>query len=116
MKREALFAAVLEKYQVEPDYPWRKNSDYAVLRHKFKKKWFALVYRISAQKLGLEGDALLEVMNVKVQPELLGSLRMQPGILPAYHMNKEHWVTVLLDKVPEGDALDLIDESFRLTR
>lgn len=116
MKREALFESVFEKYQVEPDYPWQKNSDYAVLRHKFKKKWFALVFAIQAEKLGLEGETLLQAMNIKVQPELLGSLRMQPGILPAYHMNKEHWVTVLLDKVPDAEILDLIDESYRLTR
>ncbi|WP_435953944.1 MmcQ/YjbR family DNA-binding protein [Dryocola sp. BD626] len=116
MKREALFEAVLDKYQVEPDYPWQKLSDYAVLRHRFKKKWFALVYRIEPEKLGLPGEGSLEAMNVKVQPELLGSLRMQPGILPAYHMNKEHWVTVLLETVPAEDILSLIDESYRLTR
>ncbi len=116
MKREALFSAVLTKYQVEPDYPWRKNSDYAVLRHNFKRKWFALVYRIGPEKLGLEGEEPVNVMNIKVQPELTGSLRLLPGILPAYHMNKEHWVTVLLDKLPENDILDLIDESYRLTR
>ncbi len=116
MKREALFEAVFEKYQLEPDYPWQENRDYAVLRHKFKKKWFALVYRIEAEKLGLEGTATLEAMNVKVQPEILGSLRMQPGILPAWHMNKEHWVTVLLDTVPDDEVLNFIDESYRLTR
>jgi predicted DNA-binding protein (MmcQ/YjbR family) len=116
VKRENLFAAVYEKYQVEPDYPWQKLSDYAVLRHKFKRKWFALVYRIEPQKLGLEGEGLVEAMNLKVQPAMIGSLRMMPGVLPAYHMNKEHWVTVLLDKVPEEEILGLLDESYQLTR
>ncbi|HEY1846068.1 MAG TPA: MmcQ/YjbR family DNA-binding protein [Buttiauxella sp.] len=116
MKREALFQAIWEKYQVEPDYPWQKNSDYAVLRHKFKRKWFALIFRIEPEKLGLPGEQPLEAMNIKVQPEMLGSLRMQPGILPAYHMNKEHWVTVLLESVPDDEILGLIDESFHLTR
>nr|WP_237391197.1 MmcQ/YjbR family DNA-binding protein [Cedecea sulfonylureivorans] len=116
VKRENLFAAVFEKYQVEPDYPWQKLSDYAVLRHKFKRKWFALIYRIEPQKLGLEGEGLVEAMNIKVQPEMIGSLRMMAGILPAYHMNKEHWVTVLLDNVPEEEILGLLDESFQLTR
>lgn len=116
MQRADLFAAVFERYQVEPDYPWRKNSDYAVLRHRLKRKWFALVYTLEAEKLGLDGQTVLEAMNVKVPPELIGSLRMLPGIFAAYHMNKEHWVTVVLDRVTDEEILRLIDESFQLTR
>ncbi|SMG33497.1 MmcQ/YjbR family DNA-binding protein [Cedecea sp. NFIX57] len=116
MKREALFTAVFDKYQVEPDYPWDKFKDYAVLRHRYKRKWFGVVLSISAAKLGLESDEVVDILNVKVMPGAVGSLRMQPGILPAYHMNKEHWVTVLIDKVPDEFILGLIDESFSLTR
>ncbi|HEY3985978.1 MmcQ/YjbR family DNA-binding protein [Cedecea sp.] len=116
MKRETLFAAVFEKYQVEPDYPWEKFKDYAVLRHRYKRKWFGVVLSISAAKLGLDSDRVVDILNVKVMPGAVGSLRMQPGILPAYHMNKEHWITLLLDTVPEEEILGLIDESFGLTR
>ena len=56
-------------------------------------------------------------MNVKVDPLLTGALRTQRGILPAYHMNKERWVSVLLDgSVPLEQALALLDMSFSLTR
>ncbi|MBU4682420.1 MmcQ/YjbR family DNA-binding protein [Cedecea davisae] len=116
MKRETLFAAVFDKYQVEPDYPWDKFKDYAVLRHRYKRKWFGVVLSISAAKLGLESDEIVDIINVKVMPSAVGSLRMQPGILPGYHMNKEHWITLLLDKVPDEDILGLLDESFSLTR
>ena len=38
------------------------------------------------------------------------------GIMPAYHMNKMHWVTVLLNgTVPEKRVLELIDMSFLAT-
>ncbi|KGQ13319.1 Uncharacterized protein yyaQ [Beauveria bassiana D1-5] len=101
---------------VEPDYPWDKFKDYAVLRHRYKRKWFGVVLSISAAKLGLESDEVVDILNVKVMPGAVGSLRMQPGILPAYHMNKEHWVTVLIAQVPDELILGLIDESFGLTR
>jgi len=113
-------AAVLEyakeKYQATPDFPWAKFPRYAVLRHHGTDKWFALVLNVPRQKLGLEGDGEVDVMNVKCWPDLVGSLRMKKGYLPAYHMNKEHWLTVLLDNtVPESEVLELIDDSYRLT-
>jgi predicted DNA-binding protein (MmcQ/YjbR family) len=41
---------------------------------------------------------------------------MKAGFLPAYHMNKEHWLTVLLDNtVPEKEIYELIDDSYELT-
>ena len=73
--------------------------------------------RVCARRLapGREGD--VEVMNVKVDPLLAGSLRTQQGILPAYHMNKERWISVLLDgSVPLAQALALLDMSFELTQ
>ena len=43
-------------------------------------------------------------------------LIQQEGILPAYHMNKQHWITVLLDgTVPQDKVFDLIDMSFVAT-
>ena len=54
---------------------------------------------------------------MKNLPEMIGSLRKESGILPAYHMNKEHWITILLDgTVEKQKILDLIDISYELTR
>ena len=40
----------------------------------------------------------------------------EEGIMPAYHMNKMHWISVLLDgTVPENMVFDLIDRSFLAT-
>lgn len=51
---------------------------------------------VPGTKLGQKTDDVLDVLEVKVRPEYIGSLRKKDGILPAYHMNKEHWVSVLL--------------------
>nr|WP_250210024.1 MmcQ/YjbR family DNA-binding protein [Morganella morganii] len=47
---------------------------------------------------------------------MVGSLRLKDGIYPAYHMNKEHWVTIMLDTEFSSEELkSLIDDSYRLT-
>lgn len=71
---------------------------------------------VPKNKLGLEGTQPVEVVNVKCDPLIIGSLRQSPGFLPAYHMNKEQWLTVLLDgTVSEKKILELIDWSYDLT-
>ena len=39
-----------------------------------------------------------ESINLKCDPEIGTLLREQyPSVLPGYHMNKKHWITVLMD-------------------
>ena len=55
-------------------------------------------------------------MNVKCDPILSGSLRMQEGYLPGYHMNHDQWLTVLLDgTVPYEEIIPLLDMSYDMT-
>lgn len=114
--KEAIFAYIKKKYNTTPEYPWGEG-DGAVLRHSDNRKWFALVMRVGREKLGLAGDGLVDVVNLKMEDIVFKDALMQDkGILPAYHMNKEHWVTVLLDgTVEEGKVCDLIDLSFAAT-
>lgn len=112
-----LTAQIAEKYAVAPDYPWAKYSDYAVFRHPHNRKWFALAMSVPAHFLGFgEDDTLLDIINVKTRPELAGALRAMDGILPAYHMNKEHWVSLIINRVAAETLWQLIEDSFELTR
>lgn len=114
--RAAIIKYADNKYQAKPDFPWAKFPDYTVLRHQGSDKWFALLMNVPRGKLGLKGGGEVDVINVKCRPELVGSLRMKEGFLPAYHMNKEHWLTVLLDNtVSEKEIYGLIDDSYELT-
>ena len=69
------------------------------------KKWFALVVEINARKLGLAEDKTVDVLNIKCDPMMIGSLRMKEGFFPAYHMNKENWISILLDGTVSGDEI-----------
>lgn len=70
---------------------------------------------VSKNKLELEGDESMDVVNFKCDPILIDSLRNENGFFPAYHMNKEHWITVSLDDVCDEKIKMLLDISFELT-
>ena len=88
----------------EPEHLWAKFPRYAVLRHSGSAKWFAAFLEVPGTRLGLERPESVDILDVKCGPLLAGSLLGTPGILPAYHMNKSNWVTLLLDgSLPEEE-------------
>lgn len=107
---------ITETYGAAIEYPWLRYPEYAVFRHNDNRKWFAVLMAVSGSKLGLAEDKKVNIINLKTEPAAVGSLRMQPGFFPAYHMNKNNWITVSLDGgVSDGELKMLLDISFRLT-
>ncbi len=94
MDRQEVFKFARKKYGTEPDYPW--NDWNAVLRHKDTGKWYGVIMEVRGSRLGLSQDRIVDVLNVKADPELISSLLPLPGYFPAYHMNKEKWISILL--------------------
>ncbi len=117
MDRQTVFEYIKKKYKTLPEYPWRTYDSNAVFRHDDNKKWFALVMDVQRDKLGLPGTDLVDVINLKVDDLFFRDMIIQEdGIMPAWHMNKMHWITVLLDgTVPDEKVKELIDMSFMAT-
>ena len=117
MKRDELFAYIEREYGVAPEYPWLDSPEGAVFRHGDNRKWFALSMPVP-RRYACPGEAgEVDAVNLKCDPVLSGMLRGESGILPAYHMNKVHWITVLLDGSADDDRLKfLLHQSFGLTK
>ena len=115
MTRQELFDWCRQQYGTEPDYPW--NDWNAVLRHTDNNKWYGVVLEVNRRKLGLADEGIVDILNVKCDPVMIGSLRMQNGFYPAYHMNKDKWISIMLDR-PETDETikDLLTLSYELTK
>ncbi len=112
--RSSALAYALDAWGTVPDHPFQDDLDTAVLRHPRNRKWFALFMTISRSKLGL-GEGKIEVVNVKCSPDTLATLLGSEGFHPAYHMNKSHWMTVLLDGTVPAEMLEeLLMESYSL--
>lgn len=106
---------VRDTYGCELEYLWAKTPQNAVFRHPISRKWFAALLTLPRNKLGLPGEEPVDILNIKCAPLLGSSLRCNPGFFPAYHMNKENWVTVLLDDtVSMAEVCQLLDMGFDL--
>ena len=117
MTRQELFAYIEAEYNVTPDYPWLDSPEGAVFRHKHNRKWFALSMPIPRRYAYPGETGEVDAVNLKCDPVLSGMLRGEPGVLPAWHMSKVHWVTVLLDGSADDDRLKfLLHQSFELTK
>ena len=112
--REEIFEYVKKQYGTIPEYLWSSSPDSAVLRH-HNGKWYAVIMNVERSKLGLDGDDTVEIIDVKCDPEMTGMIIQTYGFLPGYHMNKQHWITILLDGiVGESKILDFLDMSYNL--
>lgn len=90
---------------VYEDYPFDDN--WAAMRHRANRKSFAFLYEYRGRLQ----------LNIKCAPEWTAFWRGSfEGVTAGYHMNKQHWNTIILDgTVPDCDIKTMIDDSFKLT-
>ena len=105
-----------DTYGTAADYPFDEDFETAVLRHTDNRKWYAIVMRVSRRKFGMDSDEVIDVVNLKLPTEMFGSFGASDGVYPAYHMNKLHWISVLLPDAPENVVAFLTNASFEATK
>lgn len=114
--RQDILGYAKEKYGTAPESLWLRYPNYAVLRHADNEKWYAVIMDVAREKVGLTGKDKVDILEVKCDPLIYGSLLSEEGLLPAYHMKKGGWLTVLLDgTVDREKAFALLRMSFELT-
>lgn len=109
---------IREEFGVEPDYPFEQNpyESTPVFRVKGSSKWFALMMSVKASRLGLEGDRLHSILDLKGDPKAIPFLLERDGYLPAYHMNKQHWYTIILDgSIGTEEMRQRLQEAYQIT-
>ena len=105
MDEKELINICLQLEDTYDDYPF--GDGWAVMKHKSTGKWFACVFF---------RDGLC--INVKCNPTE-GDMwrRLFEDIMPAYHMNKEHWIMIKLGgDVPMDLVRGLVGGSYDLTK
>lgn len=108
MDREEVIKYCLSLKDVYEDYPFPEDYTSATIKHNKNKKWFALIMNVK--------DKLY--LNVKTNPDYSDILRnTYKYIIPAYHMNKEHWNTIIIDENVDKEIVkELINQSYELTK
>ena len=109
-----IMTLVQEKYENQLEYLWEKSPDTAVLRHEDNQKWYAILMRISWDRLDKGREGLVEAVNLKHNQ--VADLLSQNGIYPAFHMNKRYWISLPLDDtLTDEKVLELFERSWFLT-
>ena len=115
MNRQDIINFIKDEFSVSEEHLWIRFPNYIVFRNQRNRKWFAIIADVDKNKLGLEGKERIDIISVKCGPILMGSLLRNKGYLPAYHMSKGNWITILLDgTVPENEIQDLIHLSYEI--
>lgn len=104
---------IKNQYNVTPEVLWVKYPNYLVFRNKQNKKWFAIIMNVTKNKLGLNGNEFVDILNVKCDNIATKMFTEQEGIMPAYHMNKQNWVSILLNgKCNKNTVFFMIEQSY----
>lgn len=104
---------VSQNYDDELEFLWEKFDENAIWRREDNKKWYGAILTVKKCKLGLSTDEKVEVLDLRAKPEKLQMLIDNIHIFSGYHMNKKHWISVLLDECTnEKEVFDLIDQSY----
>jgi len=102
------------------DFPFSTAPDYGVFRNPENRKWYGIIMNIPKNKIEKQGraasfaaeEAIVEVINVKIDPEKSIELKKRRGFYNAYHMSKKNWITIALDgSVSDGLIVDLLKKS-----
>ena len=109
-----IMVQVQEKYGNQLEYLWEKSPDTAVLRHEGNQKWYAVLMKISWEKLEKGREGQVEAVNLK--HDQVADLLLNKGIYPAFHMNKRYWLSLALDdSLQDEEVIELIERSWNLT-
>jgi len=116
MTKQDFLEYCLTTYNTTADYPFDEDFKNAVLRHTDNRKWYAIVMRVSRRKFGFDNDEVIDAVNLKLPLEMFGSFSAADGVYPAYHMNKLHWISVLLPDAADDLIEFLVNASYEATK
>lgn len=98
--------------------PFKKHPDILAMVNE-KNKWYSLFLDVEYNKLNKNTDITtkVKILNVKYPVDKILEIIDNKNIFPAYHMNKKHWISIVLDKNIKFKAIkELIDISYSLVK
>ncbi len=74
IQAQQIIQYVSNKYGDQLEFLWQKFSNNAVLRRSDNDKWYAILMGLPKNRLGLKGDEMIEIIDVRIQPEVITQL------------------------------------------
>ena len=101
MNLESFRNFCLSRIGATEDFPFDENT---------------IVFKVMGKMFALTDVNDFSSINLKVDPEMGIELRERySSVQEGYHMNKKHWITVLMDgELPDRLVLQWVDNSYNL--
>lgn len=101
MDLETFRTICLSKKQVTEEFPFGEN---------------VMVFKVAGKMFALTDVDHFESVNLKVEPgEGVEMRERYDAVIPAYHMNKKHWVSVMMDgRIPDKLIQEWTEKSYQL--
>ncbi len=114
---QAVLEYVRNTYGDDPEFLWERTPQNAIVRRKDNQKWYLALLTVSRQKLGMDSPESVEIIDLRMNPDEVPKTVDRIHYFPGFHMNKKHWITILLDGiVPLKEICGRIDDSYRLAK
>ena len=113
---EDVLRYVKERYNSTTVKPFKTNPDIKALVTP-KGKWYALFLDVEYNKLKKDSlvNSKVKVINLKHISSKISTITDDRNIFPSYHMNKNHWISVVLDNNIDIEYVkELIELSYNL--
>lgn len=112
----AIINYVKAKYDNDLEFLWKKSPKNAIWRNQNNRKWYGAVLVISKDKLKIESNEMVEILDLRYKKNDIKNIIDNYKIFPGYHMNKDNWITIILDgRVELEEIYQLIDNSYQLS-
>jgi len=107
---------IIKKYGTQPEFLWEKFDGSGIFRNQDSQKWYAAILDVEGSKIKKGKQGIIEVLDIKLNPDEIQELLLQPNFYPAYHMNKKSWITIILDdSICDKMIMQFIDKSYKLS-
>lgn len=106
---------IRKKYNNEIEFLWEKFAGNAVARRTDNNKWYLALLTVQKNKLGINSNELIEIVDLRADKKEVPELIKKDNIYPGYHMNKQNWITIILDgSMDIEEIFEYIDKSYIL--
>lgn len=109
-----IIAHIHAVYGDTPEFLWKAYPTFAAIRKKSNRKWYAVFGSVSQDKLDKNASASQKVEIINVKAGDVTALSEKKSYYPGYHMNKKHWVSILLDdSIADTEIHQMIADSYQ---
>ena len=106
---------ILSHCEALADHSFEEDPTVTIFRRADNNQRFAAIKNVGRLSVDAGQTGRIDILNVSLDPRLVASLRTRgEGFRPAWRMNRNRWVTILLDgSVPDDEIRSYLDTSYK---